>query len=427
MINFALAREIYGAEPWLMDHISFSSLFKILSDFRAGIELDYDEENQLNSIHSIPVTNAASPIVAFGKWDLNDLKAGEKAISVVMLNGPIVKNSGLSTRGTKQLAAQMNQMTNDDRIIGHILYTDSGGGATSAVSFLSDAIRNSQAQGKPVVQFMEKGSLNASAAYWIGSHSDFIISEEKENLVGSIGTMIQFAGIPKQMTDSNGVVWVRAYATKSVSKNKEFEEAIEGNLEPITDRFLDPTNEIFLNKIRENRANVEDKHLDGTIFDAGDVVGSLIDSIGDFQSAVDKVVELSGKQISTQAPTAQSNNKTKSKTMDLSTLQSEHRDLYNSVINLGVAQERDRVGAWLAHADADLKEVKEGIKSGEPISSTKTQELLIKANAKAGVEALKTDAAEDLQTQEAKEGAEDTAEVDAFYAEIDNKLKAKSK
>ena len=36
MINFALAREIYGSTPWMIDPISFQGLFNIRNDFRKG-------------------------------------------------------------------------------------------------------------------------------------------------------------------------------------------------------------------------------------------------------------------------------------------------------------------------------------------------------------------------------------------------------
>ena len=65
-------------------------------------------------------------------------------------------------------------------------------------------------------------------------------------------------------------------------KNNEFEEAInEFNFKPIKEKILDPANEEFLANISNNRS-VKENELTGEIFKASEVVGSLIDEIGNF-------------------------------------------------------------------------------------------------------------------------------------------------
>ena len=105
--------------------------------------------------------------------------------------------------------------------------------------------------------------------------------------------MIEVAGYPKQHTrQSDGAVFMRMYATKSFNKNNEYEQAIEGNIEPMVSEILDPANERFLENVKADRPNVTEDQLTGSIFKAGNAVGTLVDGIGTFSDAVNKIFEL---------------------------------------------------------------------------------------------------------------------------------------
>jgi protease-4 len=432
MFNYKLAKEIYGGSPWLVDHVSFPTLINILSDMRNGVTLEIDENEKLNSVAMFDISSATR--TAFSSRELSRIDEDAEIVSVIMLNGPITKNGGMSSFGMKYLASEMSAMTKDERVKGHIIVTDSGGGASNAVVFMADAIAESQAAGKPVIQFIEKGGLAASAAYFIGSYADEIISESESNLVGSIGTMIEFAGYPKQhVRNSDGAVFVRAYATASINKNKEFEEAIKGNLEPVVNNILDPVNERFLAQVTENRnGKLTEEQLTGSVFEAGSVVGSLVDSIGAFSDAVNRVLELyeskeiKNFQVASQEPTNKSSLILKSKSMDLNKLKSEHPAVYQAAFaegkTAGVSQEKDRVGAWMAHSKTDLDAVKAGIESGEQITATQREEFLVKGASLNHMKQVKKDAAPDAKAPEAKEEDKEQEEVDNFYGKVDEKL-----
>lgn len=423
MISFALAREIYGNSPWMIDSVSFSSLFNILKDFRNGVSLSFDKDDKCNSVF---VYNIESKIkLTFDEFQLRNTDDDDDVISIISLNGIITKNGANSTNGMKRLSEQMNRMTADSRVKGHILLTDSGGGASNAVIFMTDSIQKSQDAGKPVVQLVEKGGLNASAAYYIGSYTNYILSESSENLIGSIGTMIELSGFPKNNTDESGRVHIRAYATESIEKNIEFEEALKGNLKPIINNILDPLNEKFLSDVKANRPSVGDAQLTGKIFRAKDVVGTLIDGIGNMEDAVNKVLTLGKLNENGVEPKNNININNKEK-MDLNKFKQEHPDLYKSVFAAGVAEERDRTGAWLAHAQTDLKAVKKGISEGKDVSKTQREDFLVKAASLSHLQNLQNDTEEDIKTPEAIAKAAKTAkeqEADDFYAKVDEKLK----
>ena len=107
-MNYPLAREIYGGEPWLIDPVSFSSLFNILTDFRNGVELKLDGDEKLNSIAAMQVNSATR--LANRSYQLSKFDDDAEIVSVVNLNGPITKNGGASSHGMRQLSMEMNRI-----------------------------------------------------------------------------------------------------------------------------------------------------------------------------------------------------------------------------------------------------------------------------------------------------------------------------
>lgn len=383
MFNYTLAREIYSS-PWLMDSESFGSLFSMLAMFRSNGQVQMPE----TKYNSCMFYDLKSVDFVEGTYDLRKADQNAELINIVSINGPITKGGGQSSYGTKDISRQMLMADKDNRVKGHIIMADSGGGSTSAVQFMTDAIAEAS---KPVVSFIEKGAIAGSAMYGIISKSKYIVSERANNRVGSIGTYMEFGGLPKTATLENGVKYVRLYATKSDLKNFEFEQAINNdNYKPMIENVLDPTNEEFINEVVANRPKATKEQLRGKMMNAGDAVGSLVDEIGSFQVAVNKVLELSNiKQPKPNSnagaaakPTVTQNSKqiintNKNKSMTVEELRSQHPDTYNAIFNAGVSSERDRAGAWLAHVNTNAQKVAEGIRSGEQISNTQREEFFV--------------------------------------------------
>lgn len=421
--NYKLAREIYGS-PWMVDALSFVTLRKTLEDIRANVKLDSEEK--LNSVFLYDLKSKTK--IVKSQYDARQEQGeGNDLVYVVNLDGPITKNGGTSTYGTRHIAQQILNFDKNPDVIGGIMITDSGGGSTNAVDHMRDAMTR---RTKPLVQLIEKGGMSASASAYIGSYTDFIFSESEDNIVGSHGTMITIEGAASGNTDTNGNQTWRIYATKSVKKNIEFEEVLNNqNIQPIIDNVLDPVNEKFLSEMKKNRPNILDSQLDGSIYRAGSVVGTLVDAIGTFDDAVNKVIELSNSKKNNYN---NSNNNLNQNAMTAEELKSQHPATYNSIFNAGVTSgqegELDRVGAWMAHASTDIEAVKTGISSGKVISQTQREEFLVKAASKGKLDAIAGENAKDLTTQESKNedpksGKEgEPTELDAFNKQMEKLL-----
>ena len=223
------------------------------------------------------------------KHNDNSIVPRGKSVHLAYLQGTMFRDGTVcGIPGTRLIAADLLEADSKKDIIGHILIIDSGGGAANSVPDLAEAI---QACTKPVIAYVD--GYMCSAAMYVGSYCDHIIAHREEDQIGCIGTMIQLADFPKQVRDSNGMMHIRVYADGADEKNGEYEAALEGNFELIKERVLNPANERFKADIKANRPNVREDQLRGRTYPAKEVTGTLIDSIGNFESAVQKVIELS--------------------------------------------------------------------------------------------------------------------------------------
>lgn len=419
MIDFSLAREIYGMSPWFVDQETLPSLLAILNN---NIQLDTPEV-KLNT-PGIFVLNETKVIDRpYGNsWNPGQLDNNEKftGVGIINLNGPITVSGGASSMGMEQLSLLMQTMASDKRIISFIILGNSGGGSSAAVEIMTDTISEID-KTKPVYGHVKKGGVSASACYGIMSACREIYAESPMSMVGSAGTMVQFEGYAAN-AEIDGKKHKRIYATKSISKNKDFEEALNNdNHKLIINNLLDPVNERFLQLIESNRPI-----LKGTDFDTGktvfakDAVGSFIDGIKSFAEVV-KIASSTAKN-----PTS-GHNKSINTNMNAEQLKQDHPETYNSIFKAGATSEKNRVSAWMAYAESDLNTVKEGVLGAETVDS-KREELLIKSYASNHVKNLEVDSPQTITTAAsgaAPEKSDDEKEMEALNAEVDNLLTEK--
>ncbi len=367
-VNYALAREIHGATPWCVDAVSFPAMLGVLKDAKNGFSLAAGEDK--NNTPFISAVKSDTRVIL----DVRDLKseADFNGIGIIQIDGPITNSGGASSYGMLELASIMKIMANDKRVKSFIIYADSGGGSSFAVETMQDAIKEVREMGKDVIGLVRKGGMACSAMYMILSYCSKIYVESEMSLVGSNGTMIAFNGYAANTQSPDGEKHIEVYATKSVEKNIDFREALNSdNYSLLVDNLLDPINERLLSRVLENRPQLQGTNWDsGVSIFAKDGVGSYVDGVKSFG------------ELLTEVKFKLENN------MTIEQLKSEHPSVYSEVLNVGVSQERDRVGSWLAHHEVDSAIVVDGINSGNQITATAREQLLVKSMAKGRFEAL---------------------------------------
>lgn len=408
-MNIPLAREIYGHTPWMVDSFTFRALLNTLTDFKNGNIILQDDK--ANNFGLFDLSNATRIISSTGQIDTT---SSDDYISIINLNGVITKEGGASSYGTKDLVRQLMRFDENPNIIGHIILVDSGGGSASGMKVMRRGIKQLT---KPIAGLIEYGGVAASAALGILIATGRTFAESETDMIGSIGTMLSFAGRPDKSIGLNGDKQVTIYATASTAKNKWVEEALNNdNYELARTEFLDPFNEEFIAGVKEDRPNVLETQLDGSVYKTGEVVGTLIDEIGTFTDVVNWIKSQSKINIF-----KNKNNTAMTAQELLAQFPAVHAEIFGAGVTSGEKAERDRVGSWMAHSGTDIEAVSAGIKSGEPISATAREEFLVKASSKQNLSNLQSDSPSKVITKEAESkeidqnASADQAEAEAIY------------
>ena len=278
---------------WMLDPMTAAAAYKVYSDMKGAAALkskypiieyeavDDNGDTYENTYYHYRLTHKDYPSIPDGKQ-----------ISVIRLEGVMMRDEGWCQPGTRDLAEWMKQGDADQRVVATILLVDSGGGAADAVKPLADAITECT---KPVLAFCD-GDM-CSAAYYVSVYASHIMAAENRNRIGCIGTMIQLSSYPSKATDEDGYVHLRIYADNSDEKNAEFEKALEGDFKLIKENILNPLAEDFRSAVKKKRSASTEDQRHGRTYYAQDVVGTLIDSIGDFKGAVRQALNLTNLTI----------------------------------------------------------------------------------------------------------------------------------
>ena len=277
---------------WMLDPITANAASLVLADMIGAarlkakypdMEYEDDDDSRPTDYYHYYITHRDNAAIPEGKY-----------VSVVRVEGVMMRDEGWCQPGTRDLAEWLKKGDADQRVLASILFVDSGGGAADSVRPLSDAITECK---KPVLAFCD-GHM-CSAAYYVASYCGHIMANDPRNMVGCIGTMIQFADYPAKSKDDDGYMRLRIYADGSEEKNADYEAALEGNFKPIRENLLNPLAEDFRNDVKKNREKVKDDQLRGRTYFAQDVQGTLIDTIGDFRAAVDQALKMTNLNIIT--------------------------------------------------------------------------------------------------------------------------------
>jgi ClpP class serine protease len=406
-MNYALANEIYGREPWA---IASYAIQPLLDSFRAG---RYDKNAKFNNLSLISALSGE--VVAEG--GSSDVKKG-KMISETNINGVITKTGGESSYGMKQLSAKLLNAESDPNVIGHLFVFDTPGGSVAGMNYMAGTVGQLK---KPKVGLVERDGIAGSAGYGILAAMDYIIAESGDSEVGSIGIINGVVGHANGSTDGDGAKHFIVYATKSVDKNKAEEMAINEDDTTLLQANADKANEKFHAFVKSKRANIREDQLTGKMYPASEVLGTMVDAIGSKMDAITKIVSLSNENKNS------TNNKNNKTAMTASEFKAQHPEAYAEIFGAGqkagATAESERTKVWLTHIGTDPKAVVEGIKGGGEISASQREEFLVKASSAVKLTALATDSAAPTATPESDGKDKSLTEAQLFYAKVKEELK----
>jgi protease-4 len=216
-----------------------------------------------------------------------------KQIRVITISGALTKyDQACGPAGTQTIGGWIREADADPGVDGILLRIDSPGGMVAGTETLAEIIKGTS---KPVVAFVD--DLAASAGYWLAASADYIIANNSTAQIGSIGVLSSFMDVQPAL-EKQGVKFHTILAPQSENKTKLFDKVRAGDYEAYKEQVLRPLADKFINHIKSSRPEATELHFKGDVFFAKDLVGSLIDEIGNFQRAVEYTANLAHQNVS---------------------------------------------------------------------------------------------------------------------------------
>lgn len=218
-----------------------------------------------------------------------ELAEDDQIINVVVIDGPITRDGGACSYGSKDHRDQILYANTIPQVVGHLFIINTPGGEASARIDYEQAINDCREKGKVTVAWVD--GMCCSAGVNLASRCDRTIVMNGKDEFGCIGTMAAFWAVAHDTVDQDGYRYVELVGTQSPDKNAWYREAAKGEYEKLQ-ADLDRLTQEFHQTVREGRPQVTPEMLTGEVFDAQEVIPALVDEIGDMDRAIDAIFEL---------------------------------------------------------------------------------------------------------------------------------------
>lgn len=209
------------------------------------------------------------------------------SIAVIPIKGEFMRYGTMCAWGADELAPVIKLAGSAKNISAVVLDFDSGGGAERAVPPFLQAISHVQGLGKPVVAH---GDLCASAAYYVASHCDYIVADNKiSSAFGSIGVMVSWPDFRKYY-EQKGISIKDIYAPQSKRKNKSYRDLLDGKEETLKEELKRAAARFISNVQNARKGKFSDYEgiWEGEVFDSGDMKKhGLVDGFGDLMKSIE--------------------------------------------------------------------------------------------------------------------------------------------
>jgi len=209
-------------------------------------------------------------------------------VVVIPIMDAITQKDNCYSAGTQTIQSWYEKAKNDPEIVGVIELSNSPGGSV----FGTDELANYKlSYPKPIVSLTE--GLCCSAMMYIAGASAYRMATSKNCIVGSIGVMTTYINF-KKYYEAEGIDIVDLYSKSSPLKNDAHRRAQQGDFTGYTDEILFKMDQSFMGFMKKQIPNISRAALDGADFTSEDAIkNGLLDQIGTFQQAYDKVISLS--------------------------------------------------------------------------------------------------------------------------------------
>ena len=222
-------------------------------------------------------------------WNDEELADDDQIINVVMIDGPVTRDGGGCSYGSKDWRDQVMYANMIPQVIGHIFIVNTPGGESACRNDYDMMIDDCRKNGKPTVMFVD--GMCCSSGVNLGCRCDRVIVMNPKDDFGCIGSMAAFWATPDGAVDRDGTRYIEIVGDESPDKNDWYREAAQGDYEKLRELINNDTHE-FHETVRQNRPLAEDWMLTGKVFEAQQLIPALVDEIGTLDRAIECIFEL---------------------------------------------------------------------------------------------------------------------------------------
>ena len=302
--------EILSNKEWMIQQEFLHSIlptlqYNITNHASLGIERDKKSPMAIGQqgqdfLREYQVTEDGNVLPAYDGWGEGDIlgKMKEPFVNVMPVDGPITRNGGACSYGSRDIRDWMMRAADNKYCRGHVLHINTPGGSAWAKNDFQQGIEYAHARGQRVIAFID--GLCASAGMYLASLCDEVYVMNPKDQLGCVGVMAAFCTMKSGDKFMSGETYREYYATKSINKNKEMRDIAENDDAKLLIEELDRLEAEFRADMKAAFPEATDDHLDGKVFDAADVMGILCDGqmmLGDVISRVFALYEGTEKPI----------------------------------------------------------------------------------------------------------------------------------
>lgn len=285
-MNYRLASSLLRG-AWAIQQEFAQAHFPFVLDLIKGVDTQF--ENPAKSLIPFAVNPVKGESFEYDSDSEEYKDITEGSVFVIPIKGTLMKADQMcGPAGTETLRKHIRKAADNPKIIGGFTWTDSPGGTVDGIELLTEDLEYFKSK-KPYIDFVD--GLEASAALWCTSPAEYRIASTELDMIGSIGVLMSFWDIIPYY-EAQGLKYHQIVSNLSPDKTKMFDDLRKGNYEEYKKKMLDPVAQEFQNTIQRNLPKVSKDQMTGEVYLARDLMGVMVDEIGNMDTAINKVVEL---------------------------------------------------------------------------------------------------------------------------------------
>lgn len=298
-MNRKLFNEISNTHLFEMEHGAFMNQASLFLTHYRNMEDAGSVDDESNESFLLTAKTGFSEKVYIGdvgyisSWE--DVDDSDVLINVIRMSGPLMRNS-VCTYGSIELRRRIMEAADCKQCIGQIFIVDTPGGSSAAKFDLLEAMNYAKAKGQTLVMYVDGMVCSAGMAWAAMCHKRY--ARQEHCIFGCMGTFASFyTNQDKDVNSITQTMFHEVYATGSSLKNRAERDAAQGD-NALIQQEVDKGQEQYRQIILQGIPQATEEQLQGKVYEASEVIGTLCDGMRTFQEVVDEMLSSGGYRMS---------------------------------------------------------------------------------------------------------------------------------